>query len=104
MLLWNSAGPEEAVTLPSSYEGKLGVSLPRGAGTCRGGTTGIPEEGCLPQPASVIPTHMASSFYPWRHCADTEGAGVDARAQGGEGASSREPLDKKHLVVAIKCC
>lgn len=64
MLLWNSAGLEEAATLPSSYGGKLLLCLPRGAGTCRGRTTGIHEKEFLPQPLSVCHPHTCPLLFP----------------------------------------
>lgn len=81
MLLWNGARPEEAVTLLSGYKGKLYCSYPEVLALAEEvGTTGTPEEGCLPQPPWV--THTHSCFSPGRR-ADTEGAGVDARAHVG---------------------
>jgi len=105
MLLWNSAGPEEAVTLHSSYKGKIYCVSAQRCWHLQREDNWHPWRRLLLQPSSVTHTHVPSSFSPGRHCADTEVAGVDARAHGGEGASSRKLSDtKKHLAVAIKCC
>lgn len=104
-LLWNSAGSEDAITLPCGYGGKLYCACPEVLALAEGGQLAPLKKDACPKPHLSPTPHVPSAFSPGSHCTDTESAGENARAHVGEGASSRELLDrKKHLVMAIKCC